>query len=99
MEKIMKQLRLREAQRRSDTQIKMVTGKLRSEGDSRVTYLEENGVVHESTGREHLVELRNNINEEKLQQTADTPVVTVALQSVWTAPMTPRRKWMSTLRS
>jgi hypothetical protein len=54
MEKITKQLRLREAQKRSATQIKMVRGKLRSGGVSRVTYLDENRVVHESTGREHL---------------------------------------------
>jgi hypothetical protein len=49
MEKIMNQLRLRESQKRSATQIKMVRGKLRSGGASRVTYLDENGVVHEST--------------------------------------------------
>jgi hypothetical protein len=54
MEKIMKQLRLREAQKRSSKQIKIVRGKLRSGGVYIVTYLEENGVVHESTGRGHL---------------------------------------------
>jgi hypothetical protein len=51
IEKIMKKLRLRESQKRSATQIKMVRGKLRSGGVSRVTYLDENGVVHESTVR------------------------------------------------
>jgi hypothetical protein len=51
MEKIMKQLRLRESQKLSATQNKMVRGKLRSGVVSRVTYLDENGVVHESTGR------------------------------------------------
>jgi hypothetical protein len=51
MEKIMKQLRLREDQKRSGTQIKIVRGKLRSGGVSRVTYLGENGVIHESTVR------------------------------------------------
>jgi hypothetical protein len=49
MENITKQLRLREDQKRSATQIKMVCGKLRSGGVSRVTYLDKNGVVHEST--------------------------------------------------
>jgi hypothetical protein len=67
MENIMKQLRLRQAQKRSATQIKMVSGKLRSGGISRATYLDENGVVHESTGREHLEELYNKANEAKLQ--------------------------------
>jgi hypothetical protein len=80
MEKIMEQLRLRESQKRSATQIKMVRGKLRSGGVSRVTYLNKNGVVHESTGREHLEELCNKANEAKLQQTADTPFMTGALQ-------------------
>jgi hypothetical protein len=51
MEKIMNQLRLREAQKRSATQINMFRDKLRSGGVSRVMYLDENGVVHESTGR------------------------------------------------
>jgi hypothetical protein len=80
IEKIMKQPRMRESQKRSATQIKMVPGKLRSGGVSRVTYLDENGVVHESTGREHLEELCNKANEAKLQQTADTPLMTGALQ-------------------
>jgi hypothetical protein len=40
MEKIMKQLILRESQKISATQIKMVWGKLRSGGVSRVTYLD-----------------------------------------------------------
>jgi hypothetical protein len=80
MEKIMKQLILRESQKRSATQINMVRGKLRSGGVSRVTYLDENGVVHESTGREHLEDLCNKANEEKLQQTADTTFTTGALQ-------------------
>jgi hypothetical protein len=53
---------------------------LRSGGVSRVTYLDENGVVHESTVREHLEYLYNKANEEKLQQTADTPFMAVALQ-------------------
>jgi hypothetical protein len=85
MEKIMKQFRLRETQKRSSTQIKMVGGKLRSGGVYRVTYLDENGVVHESTGREHLEELCSNTNEAKLQQTADTIFTTGALQEdvVW----------------
>jgi hypothetical protein len=65
MEEIMKQLRLRESQKRSATQINMVRGKLRSGGVSRVTYLDENGLVHESTGREHLEDLCNKANEEK----------------------------------
>jgi hypothetical protein len=56
MENITNQLRLREAQKLSATQIKIVRGKLRSGGISRVTYLDENGVVHESTGRENLEE-------------------------------------------
>jgi hypothetical protein len=53
---------------------------LRSGGVSRVTYLDENGVVHESTIREHLDELCNKANEAKIQQTADTPFTTGALQ-------------------
>jgi hypothetical protein len=80
MEKIMNHIRLRDSQKRSATQIKMVRGKLRSGGVSRVTYLDENGVVHESTGREHLEDLCNKANEAKLQQTADTPFVTGSLQ-------------------
>jgi hypothetical protein len=80
MEKITKQLRLRESQKRSATQINMVRGKLRSGGVFRVTYLDENGVVHESTRREHLEDLFNKANEAKLQQTADTPFMTGALQ-------------------
>jgi hypothetical protein len=80
MEKIMKQLRLRYSQKLPATQIKMVRGKLRSGGVSRVTYLDENGVVHESTGREHLEDLCNKANEEKLQQTANTPFMKGALQ-------------------
>jgi hypothetical protein len=63
MEKIMNQLRLREAQKRSATQIKMVRGKSRSGGVSRIIYLDDNGVIHESTGREHLEELYNKANE------------------------------------
>jgi hypothetical protein len=58
----------------------MVQGKLRSGGVSRVTYLDKIGVVHESTGREHLEELCNKANEEKLQQKSDTPFMTGALQ-------------------
>jgi hypothetical protein len=80
MEKIMKQLRLIESQQRFDTQIKMVLGKLRSGGISRATYLDENRVVHESTGGGHLEDLCNKANEEKLQQTAETPFMTGALQ-------------------
>jgi hypothetical protein len=34
------------------------------------------GGVHESTGKEHLEELCNKANEEKLQQTAETPFMT-----------------------
>jgi hypothetical protein len=37
-------------------------------------------VVRESTGREHLEDLCNKANEAKLQQTADTPFMTGALQ-------------------
>jgi hypothetical protein len=59
----MKQLRLREDQKRSVTQIKIVEGKLRSVGVSRVTYLDKSGVIHESTVTEHLEELCNNANE------------------------------------
>jgi hypothetical protein len=62
MEKIMKQLRFREDQKRSATQNKIVRGKLGSGGVSRVTYLDENGVIHESTGRDHIEELCNNAN-------------------------------------
>jgi hypothetical protein len=80
MEKIVKKLRMRESQKRSATQFKMVRGKLRSGGVSRVTYLDENGVVHESTGREHLEDLCNKANEAKLLQTADNPFMTGALQ-------------------
>jgi hypothetical protein len=80
MEKIMNQLRLRESQKRSATQIKMTRGKLRSGGVSRDTYLDENRVVHESTGRENLEDLCNKANEAKLQQTSDTPFMTGALQ-------------------
>jgi hypothetical protein len=58
----------------------MVRGKLRPGGVSRVTYLDENGVVHESTGRGHLEELCNKANESKLQQTSDTPFMAGALQ-------------------
>jgi hypothetical protein len=90
----------------------MVCGKLRSGGVSRVTYLDENGVIHESTGREHLEELCNKANKAKLQQTADTPFVAGALQEdvgwVGIGPAVcmmldgtydPPRRWMSTLRS
>jgi hypothetical protein len=80
MEKIMKQLRLIEDQKQSASKIKIVRGKLRSGGVSRVTYLDKNGVIHESTGREHLEELCNNANEATLQQTADLPFTTGALQ-------------------
>jgi hypothetical protein len=80
MEKILKQLRLREAQKRSATQIKMVWGKLQSGRVFRVTYLDENWVVFESTGREHIEDLCNKANKAKLQQTADTPFMTGALQ-------------------
>jgi hypothetical protein len=78
MEKIMNQLRLRESHKRSATQIKVVWGKLRSRGVSRVTYLDENGVVHESTGRENLEDLCNKANKAKLEQKADTPFITGA---------------------
>jgi hypothetical protein len=91
----------------------MVRGKLRSGGISRVTYLDENGVVHESTGKEHLEDLCNKDNEAKLQQTADTALMTGDLQEdmgwVWIGPSVcmildgtydpPPRRWMSTLRS
>jgi hypothetical protein len=105
MEKITKQLRLIEYQTRSVTQIKIVWVKLRSGGVSRVTYLDKNGVIHESTGREHIEELCNKAN--------DTPFVTGALQedAGWlgigpavcmmlngTYDPYPRR-WTSTLRS
>jgi hypothetical protein len=80
MEKIMKQLILRELQKISATQIKMVRGKLRSGGVSRVTYLDDNGVVHEPIGRGHLEDLCNKANEAKLQQTADTTFMTGAIQ-------------------
>jgi hypothetical protein len=80
MEKITKQLRLREDKKRSATQIKIVWSKLRSGGLSRVTYLDDNGLIHESTGREHLEELCNNSKEVKLQQTSDIPFMTGALQ-------------------
>jgi hypothetical protein len=45
-------------------------------------------VVHESTGREHLEDLCNKANEEKLQQTADAPFITGALQedAGWVGP-------------
>jgi hypothetical protein len=79
MEKIMKQLRLREDQQRSATQIKIVRSRLRLGGISRVTYLDKNGVIHESTGRAYLEYLCNKANETKLQQTADTPFMTGAL--------------------
>jgi hypothetical protein len=79
-EKIMKRLRLRESQKRSATQIKMVRGKLRSGGVSRLTYLDENGVVHEYTGREHLEDRYNKANQEKLQHTVNTPFMTGAIQ-------------------
>jgi hypothetical protein len=58
----------------------MVRGKLRSGGLSRVTYLDKNGVVHESTGRERLENFCNKANEAKLQQTADTPFMTGSFQ-------------------
>jgi hypothetical protein len=57
MEKIKKQIRLIDSHKRAATQIKMVRGKLRSGVVCRVTYLDENGVVQESTGNEHLEEL------------------------------------------
>jgi hypothetical protein len=76
----MKQLRLIESQKRSATQIKMVWGKFQSGVVSRVTSLDKSGVVHESTGREHLEELYNKANEAKLQQTTDTPFMTGSLQ-------------------
>jgi hypothetical protein len=65
----MKQLRLIESQKQSATQIKMVLGKFRSGGVSKVTYLDKNGVFHESTGREHIEEMCNKANKVKLQQT------------------------------
>jgi hypothetical protein len=37
-------------------------------------------VVHESTGREHLEDLCHNAKQAKLQQTADTPFMTGALE-------------------
>jgi hypothetical protein len=80
MENIMQQLRLRESQKRSATQIKMVWGKLGSGGVSRVTYLDENGVVHKSTRRGRLKDLCNKANEAKLQQTSDMTFMTGALQ-------------------
>jgi hypothetical protein len=80
MEKIMKQLRLREDQKWSVTQIKIVRGGLRQGGVSGVTYLDENRVIRESIGREHIEELCNNANEAKLQQTAETPLMIGALQ-------------------
>jgi formate dehydrogenase maturation protein FdhE len=46
MKKIMNQLRLRESQKRSATQIKIVRGKLRSGGVSTVTFLNENRVIN-----------------------------------------------------
>jgi hypothetical protein len=58
----------------------MDRGKLRSGGISRVTYLDENGVVHKSTGREHLEDLCNKAYEAKLKQTADTHFMTGAFQ-------------------
>jgi predicted transcriptional regulator len=79
MEKILKQLRLRDGQKRSETQIKIVWDKLQSGGVSRVVYLDENGVLHESTDREHLEELCNNANKAKLQKTVETPFTTGAL--------------------
>jgi homoserine acetyltransferase len=78
-EKIVKQLRLREDQKRSATQNKAVQKKLRSGGVSRVTFFDKNGIVHESTGSEHLEDLCNNANEAKLQQTAETPFMAGAL--------------------
>jgi hypothetical protein len=80
MEKIMKQLRLREAQEQYVTQIKMFRGKLQSGGVSSFTYLDENGVVRESTGREHLEEFCNKAKKSKLQQTVDTPFMIGVLQ-------------------
>jgi hypothetical protein len=80
MEKIMKQLRLRESQKISSTKIKMVRGKLGPGGVSRVTYFDENGVVHESSGREHLEDLYNKAKEAKLQQKAKNTFMTGALQ-------------------
>jgi hypothetical protein len=112
MEKITKQLRLREDQKNSVTQIKMIRGKLRSGGLSRVNYLDENGVVHESTGREHLEYLCNKANEAKLQKTADMPFTTGDLQEdvgwlgigpavcmMLDGTYDPPMGWMSTLRS
>jgi hypothetical protein len=80
MKNITNQLRLIEDQTRYATQIKIVQGKLRSGSVTRVTYIDENGMIHESTDREHPEELCNNANEAKLQQTADTPLSTGALQ-------------------
>jgi hypothetical protein len=114
MENIMNQLKLREDEKRSATQIKMVRGKLRSGGVSKVTYLDYNGVVYESTGRENLEESCNKAIKAKLQQTAYTPFMTGALQedSGWigigpsvcmmldgTYDPPPPRRWMSTFRS
>jgi hypothetical protein len=53
---------------------------LRSGGVSRVTYLDGNMVVHESTGRENLDDLCKKANEAKLQQTANTLFMKEALQ-------------------
>jgi hypothetical protein len=84
-----------------------------SESYSGSSYLDENGVVHESTGREHLEELCKKANEEKLQQTTDTPLMTGDLQEdvewLGIGPAVcmmldgtynpPPRRWMSTLKS
>jgi hypothetical protein len=104
----MKQIQLREDQKGWDSN-QDSSGKLISGGVSRVTYLDENGVIHESTGREHLEELCNNANEAKLQQTSDTTFMTGALQDdggwlgigpavcmMWDGTYEPPRKWMST---
>jgi hypothetical protein len=80
MENIMKHLRLKEDQTRSAIQIRIVRGKLRSGGVSRVTYLDKNGLIHESTGRGHVEGFCNNANDPKNQQTVDTPLMTGALQ-------------------
>jgi hypothetical protein len=80
IEKITKQLRLRETQRQSATQIKIFRGKMQLGGFSRATYLDKKGVVRESTGREHLEDLCNKANEAKLQQISATPFMKGALQ-------------------
>jgi hypothetical protein len=67
LEKAIKQLQLREEKQCLATQIKAIWNKLQLGGVSRVTYIDEQGILQESMGREHLELLCNSANEDKIK--------------------------------